>query len=408
MMRSTALGRLGSSLRPKQVRYFQTSCLARAKPAPAVDPKKLVGDEMIEFYKRTKKEADRLPGSLGYKDSIKPGLRPADPNPYVLPNIPEKELRALKIQLKHDPTGFFGVPMPHMESNFNEARIENTMRERSESVREAKERLRREAGLTDVMYIDSTIRTRITQGGGMETVTSIYVGGNNNGYVGFGIGQAKNFQDSLQKAEEQILQNCIWIPRTAHFGISHNVKGKFNGTNIYIFRRPRGAGLMGGPLMYRILEMAGINDATIKMFGTNNRVSQIYAVFDALRQLQSVRDSAAGRGLKIYRMLDPGFIHEVPPMDAEIEAREKRIEELIDQVANRVNAEWPEDPLPEDDMPSLSRVYDEEVAKEEAMEVRNSKLADRITEYFNRVGLPEVDEEVMSKRWKPEDAEKSS
>lgn len=362
----------------------------------------------MELFQQTKKQADRLPGSLGYKDSRKPGLRPSDPNPYDMKNIPEKELRALKIQLKHDPTGFFGVPIPHMESNLNETRIENTMKERSESVRESKERLRRDAGLVDVMYIDSTVRTRITQGGGMETVTSIYVGGNNNGFVGFGIGQAKTFQDSLQKAENAILQNCIWIPRTAHFGISHDVRGKFNGTNIYIFRRPRGAGLSGGPLMYRILEMAGINDATIKMFGTNNRVSQIHAVFDALRQLQSVRDSAAGRGLKIYRMLDPGFIHEAPPMDAEIEAREKRIEELIDQVANRVNTEWPEDPLPEDDMPSLSRVYDEEVKKEDAQEARNNKVADRITAYFSRIDMPEVDEEVLSKRWKPEDAEKSS
>ena len=206
------------------------------------------------------------------------------------------------------------------------------MRERQESLKNEIEKFRRERVLSEVMHIDAYRHFRISQGGGVERYTALAVGGNNDGYVGYGVGKGNSGEEAEIKAEENILQNCIYIPRTAHYGIPYSVVGKHNGTVVYLFARPRGFGITAAPWTCKILGMAGIEDAALKIFGNNNRFSQMYAIFDAFKQVRSVSDMAASRGKKLYRFLDPGYAHGVPPLYTEILEREKKISDLIKSV----------------------------------------------------------------------------
>lgn len=210
------------------------------------------------------------------------------------------------------------------------------MQDKQEQWNLADQLRRRNLALRDREFIKTIAHWRVGTRGRQETTyVSVVIGGNNDGWVSYGLGKGVDAEESVLRAELNLHKNAVFVPRTPWHGLPHAVRGKHNSTVVDIRPRPLGSGLVGSMFMYRLMEMAGLEDASAKINGPRrNIIGVIHAVWDALKQLRSPRELAMARGKVIHRELDPGYIQDIYPGPQEREARDKRIQRLLDAVAD--------------------------------------------------------------------------
>jgi len=61
---------------------------------------------------------------------------------------------------------------------------------------------------------------------------------------------------------------------------------KLGASLILLKPAPAGTGIIAGGAVRSVVEVAGIRNITSKILGTNNKAGNVYAVFEALKQLK--------------------------------------------------------------------------------------------------------------------------
>lgn len=140
---------------------------------------------------------------------------------------------------------------------------------------------------------------KITMEGSVMSFTMIAVCGNRDGFVGLGIGKARETVPSREKALRAAKKNMIMIRRGAgswgSFGagstsIPFSVQGKSGSVTVKLIPAPKGTGLVVESELKKMLELAGIKDVWSKTFGsTKNKTNLMQAGFNALKELQKVK-----------------------------------------------------------------------------------------------------------------------
>lgn len=135
--------------------------------------------------------------------------------------------------------------------------------------------------------------------GNRPKFTSVAVIGNKDGYLGFGIGKAKETVPAREKATRKAKLNIIRIKRgcgswecscAGPHSIPFKVYGKCGSVEIEIMPAPKGSNLRIEKECQKILELAGIKDVYSKTKGkTSTKINLIKACFAALRQLTQMR-----------------------------------------------------------------------------------------------------------------------
>jgi len=135
--------------------------------------------------------------------------------------------------------------------------------------------------------------------GNRAKFTSVAVVGNKDGYVGFGVGSAKETMPAREKAVRQAKLNLIKIKRgcgswacscAGPHSIPFKVKGSCGSVRLEIMPAPKGSSLRIEKECQRILELAGIKDVYSKTEGqTSTKLNLIKACFAALKQLTEIR-----------------------------------------------------------------------------------------------------------------------
>lgn len=135
--------------------------------------------------------------------------------------------------------------------------------------------------------------------GNKPSFASVAVIGNRDGYVGFGIGKAKETMPAREKAVKKAKLNVIRIKRgcgswecscAGPHSIPFKVSGRCGSVRIEILPAPKGSGLRIEKECQKVLELAGIKDVYSKTKGqTGSKLNLIKACFAALKQLTSVR-----------------------------------------------------------------------------------------------------------------------
>jgi len=142
--------------------------------------------------------------------------------------------------------------------------------------------------------IDVGIIQKMTPNGQSTRFKALVAAGNENGWLGIGMGKSKQMRIAIEKANNAaylsvspVKLGCgSWECRCdQNHSVPFKVKGKGGSVTIEILPAPRGLGLVAGRKIKNLLKMAGIKDAWTSAKGstpTMNSTSK--AVLECLRQ----------------------------------------------------------------------------------------------------------------------------
>lgn len=124
-----------------------------------------------------------------------------------------------------------------------------------------------------------------TSGGNYISFSALVAIGDNEGNVGLGIGRGLEVPPAIKKAIAQAKKNMISVPIFKDT-LPHQVLIKFKASRILLKPAPPGTGLKVGGVARVILDIAGVSNASGKIIGTRNQITNAYAVFEALKKLK--------------------------------------------------------------------------------------------------------------------------
>ncbi len=132
-----------------------------------------------------------------------------------------------------------------------------------------------------------------TDAGELTRFAAVVAVGNGAGWFGVGKGKAMQTRESIEKATNAALLNIIpvklgcgsWECRCGRpHSVPYRIRGKSGSVAVEIIPGPRALGLVAGPALKNLLQLAGVKDAWIRTFGsTNTMTSLANAVYDAFR-----------------------------------------------------------------------------------------------------------------------------
>ena len=149
------------------------------------------------------------------------------------------------------------------------------------------------------VILERTVTIRVTDSGRRRAYRVAVVVGNENGFVGFGIGKAKEYRIALEKATKEAKLNIIKVRRgcgswECGCGLPHSVpfkvEGKAGSVRVVLKPAPRGVGLVAADAIKPVLQLAGIKDVWSKGYGnTRSTINFAQATINALKQTYSTR-----------------------------------------------------------------------------------------------------------------------
>jgi small subunit ribosomal protein S5 len=138
--------------------------------------------------------------------------------------------------------------------------------------------------------------TRVTKGGKRFSFSALVIVGDKRGFVGFGLGKAREVPIAIAKAMEDGKKHIIRVP-IIEGTVPHDVIGHYGPTMIKVMPARRGTGIVAGGAAKPIFELAGYTDVLTKLMGSTNPNNVVRAVFDALLKLTSLEKEAKLRGI---------------------------------------------------------------------------------------------------------------
>jgi small subunit ribosomal protein S5 len=132
-----------------------------------------------------------------------------------------------------------------------------------------------------------------TDAGELTRFAAVVAIGNGAGWFGVGKGKAMQTREAIEKATNAALLNIIpvklgcgsWECRCGRpHSVPYRIRGKAGSVAVEVIPGPRALGLVAGPALKNLLQLAGVKDAWIRTFGsTNTMTSLANAVYDAFR-----------------------------------------------------------------------------------------------------------------------------
>jgi len=142
--------------------------------------------------------------------------------------------------------------------------------------------------------IDVGIIQKMTPNGQSTRFKALVAAGNENGWLGIGMGKSKQMRIAIEKANNAAYLNVSpvklgcgsWECRCDQkHSVPFKVKGKGGSVTIEILPAPRGLGLVAGRKIRNLLKLAGLKDAwTTAKGSTPTMNSTSKAVLECLRQ----------------------------------------------------------------------------------------------------------------------------
>lgn len=125
---------------------------------------------------------------------------------------------------------------------------------------------------------------RVVKGGRRFRFRALVVIGDKKGRVGVGTAKGADVTAAVNKATEIAKKHIIKIV-TYKGTLPHEVEAKVSGAKILIKPAAPGTGLIAGGVIRTTLEVAGIQNALSKSFGSSNKTNLAYATIKALESM---------------------------------------------------------------------------------------------------------------------------
>lgn len=143
---------------------------------------------------------------------------------------------------------------------------------------------------------------KVVKGGRRFSFAALVVVGDGNGHVGAGFGKANEVPEAIAKAVENAKKNIIRVPLVGRT-IPHPIIGHFGAARVMLRPASEGTGIIAGPAVRAVLQLAGVGDVLTKVLGTNNKINVVKATIRALSSLLSAEAVASARGKELEEIV---------------------------------------------------------------------------------------------------------
>ncbi len=144
--------------------------------------------------------------------------------------------------------------------------------------------------------------SKVVKGGRNFSIRALVVVGDRNGYVGCGMGKAKEYPEAIRKGVEDAKKHLIHVPMDGTT-IPFMVKTRFGSSEVMLKPAAPGTGVIAGGAIRAVMAAAGIRDVLTKSLGSGNAANTVNATLTALRELRSADEEAARRGKTVAELL---------------------------------------------------------------------------------------------------------
>ena len=128
-----------------------------------------------------------------------------------------------------------------------------------------------------------------TKGGNQIRFSALVVVGDKKGKVGVGLSKASDVRSAINKAIAAAKRKMVVVPLKGTT-IPCSVREKFSAAVIFLKPAPPGSGIIAGGPVRIVLDSAGIRDASAKILGTQNKISNVYATLKALETISKIAE----------------------------------------------------------------------------------------------------------------------
>lgn len=153
----------------------------------------------------------------------------------------------------------------------------------------ARARNQQEKSNFDEKVVQVSRVSKKTKGGNQIGFSVLMVVGDHQGRVGVGLGKAPDVLSAIKKGVRKAKKRMFTVPMdgsTIPFPLEINE----GAASIVLKPAPRGTGVIAGGAVRAVVEAAGIRDISSKILGTDNKASNVYATFAALRKIRQIVD----------------------------------------------------------------------------------------------------------------------
>lgn len=145
--------------------------------------------------------------------------------------------------------------------------------------------------------------SKTVKGGRNMRFSALMVIGDGKGRVGCGMGKAVEIPEAIRKGVEDAKKNLSKIAMV-DTTIPHNVVGVYGTCRVVMMPAPAGTGVIAGGPVRAVLEAVGIQDICTKLLGSSNPINAVKATLNGLKQLKTLEEYAALRGVPVEQLMD--------------------------------------------------------------------------------------------------------
>ena len=139
----------------------------------------------------------------------------------------------------------------------------------------------------DQKIVDLARVTRVMAGGKRLRFRATIVIGDKRARVGVGVAKGKDVSLAISKAVKIAEKNMINTP-IINGTIPCEIKQKFGAARIFLKPAKSGTGIIAGGAVRTVLELSGLQNIVGKIYGSKNKINNVYATIEALKKLSNL------------------------------------------------------------------------------------------------------------------------